>query len=83
MTDFERAVLTALEPHTRPVSWYPIAMFLSNVEVSSRPNLLEALASLVRRGLVQSDSETVGPRSKFLITALGRQAVSAPGSPAH
>lgn len=72
MTEFERAVLTVLARAGEPLGWYQIERRLSTMTLAERPNILDALAELQRRGLVEQVAATVEPVVRHGLTLAGR-----------
>ncbi|MDI1447026.1 hypothetical protein [Polyangium sp. 6x1] len=75
MTEFERAVLTVLARAGEPLGWYQIERRLSTIALAERPNLLDVLAELGRRGLVEEVAAAVAPSVRYGLTPAGRTAI--------
>lgn len=79
MTEFERAVLTILARAGEALGWYRIERQLSMIELDERPNLLEVLGELRRRGLVEQVGTAVEPTVRHRLTQAGAAAVGDDG----
>jgi len=75
MTEFERAVLTCLARAGEPLGWYQIERRLSTMTLAVRPNLLDVLDELRRRGLAEEVAAAVEPTVRHGITPAGRAAI--------
>lgn len=75
MTEFERAVLTVLARSGEPLGWYQIERRLSTMTLAERANLLDVLAELRRRGLVEQVAAVVEPAVRHALTPAGTAAV--------
>jgi len=77
VTTFERAVLTVLARAEEPLGWYRIERGLSDMALPERPNLLEVLSELRRRGLVEQIETADEPKVRHALTGAGRAAIEA------
>ncbi len=75
MNEFERAVLTVLMRAGEPLGWYRIERSLSGVALSERPNLLDVLADLRRRGFVDQVTPATEPKARYTVTSKGKAAI--------
>lgn len=75
MTEYETAVLNVLARAGEPLGWYQIERRLSNHSLAIRPDLLDVLADLGRRGLVERIAATTTPTLRYAVTESGRTAL--------
>lgn len=78
MTEFERAVLTILMRASEPLGWYQIEQRLSTMALAERPNLLQVLAKLRRRGFLEEVDAPVEANVRHALTSAGRAAIGGP-----
>jgi uncharacterized protein YqfA (UPF0365 family) len=75
MTDFERAVLAVLARAGEPLGSYQIERRPSTMTLAERPNLLDVLADLCGRGLVEQVAVAIEPKVRHTVTPAGTAAL--------